>query len=58
MNEDYLYKVEKEIIDFCASEDVKCTPVKDLSYEQPYHNTKTTYKTLCEGKFNIFYFKI
>ena len=35
MNEDYLYKVEQEIIEFCASEEVKCKPVKGPSYEQP-----------------------
>ena len=40
MNEDYLYKVEKEIIDFCASEDVKCTPVKGPSYEHPLPEQK------------------
>lgn len=33
MQEDYLYKVESEIIQFCASEEVKCNQVKGPSYE-------------------------
>ena len=40
MNEEYLYKVEQEIIDFCTSEDVKCKRVKGPSYEEPLHNEK------------------
>jgi hypothetical protein len=33
MNEEELYKVESEIKDFCASEDVKCQAVQGPSYE-------------------------
>lgn len=40
LNEEELYKVEKEIIDFCASEEVKCQTVKGPSYEHIIHGNK------------------
>jgi len=40
MNDEELYKVEDEIKEFCAKEDVLCHSVKGPGYEQHLHDHK------------------
>lgn len=40
MNEDELYKVEQEIMDFSKSEQVQCLKVKGPSFEAPISHSK------------------
>ena len=40
LNEDELYKVEQEIIDFSKTEEVQCLKVKGPSFEAPINHAK------------------
>jgi hypothetical protein len=40
MNEEQIYSVEKEIIEFCKNEEVKCMKVSGPSYEHPLNENK------------------
>jgi hypothetical protein len=40
MNEEQIYSVEKDIIEFCKIEEVKCIKVAGPSYEHPLIENK------------------